>query len=135
MVAWLCVSVRVQICICPSRCHCHSLSRFLVPAHPSSPRQSPGGHETIVVVCVYILGLLWSAIIPQSRKMVVVCVCVCVCVMECHVIVRSRTAMECHTSQTVHGSFLGLICSAICPICHTCVYHRTAMGCRVSVCL
>jgi len=25
---------------------------FLIPAHPSSPRQSPGGHKTVVVVHV-----------------------------------------------------------------------------------
>jgi len=45
----------VQICISPSRCHCHSLSLapvnpdwfylpgfiFLVPAHPASPGQNP----------------------------------------------------------------------------------------------
>ena len=32
MLMWLCVSVKVQICIWPSRCHCHSLS--LVPVNP-----------------------------------------------------------------------------------------------------
>jgi len=49
MMAWLCVWVKVQICIWPSWCHCHSLSlapinpdwfylpgfTFLVPAHLS----------------------------------------------------------------------------------------------------
>ena len=25
---------------------------FVVPAHPGSPRQSPGGHKTVVVVAV-----------------------------------------------------------------------------------
>ena len=32
MLAWLCVWVKVQICIWPSWCHCHSLS--LVPVNP-----------------------------------------------------------------------------------------------------
>jgi len=57
MLAWLCVWDEVQICILPSRCHCHSLSlapvnpdwfylpsfTFLVPAYPSSPGQNPRG--------------------------------------------------------------------------------------------
>jgi len=48
---------QVQICIWPSSCHCHSPSRapvnpdwfylpsftFLLPAHPGSPGQNPGG--------------------------------------------------------------------------------------------
>jgi len=55
MLAWLSVSVKVQICIWPSRCHCYSLSlasvnpdwfylpgfTFLVMAHPGSPGQNP----------------------------------------------------------------------------------------------
>ena len=57
MLAWLCVWVKVQICIQPSWCHCHSLSlaavnpdwfyfpgfTFLVPAPLGSPRQNPRG--------------------------------------------------------------------------------------------
>jgi len=53
----LCVWVKVQICIWPSWCHCHSLTlapvnpdwfylpgfTFLVPAHPGSHRQNPRG--------------------------------------------------------------------------------------------
>jgi len=82
MLVWLCVWGKVQICIWPSWCHCHSLSltpvkpdwfylpgfNFLVPAHLGSPRQNPEGHKTVVVVVVvvtseikhagwYILGL------------------------------------------------------------------------------
>jgi len=55
MLAWSCVGVKVQICIWPSWCHCHSLSlapvnpdriylpgfTFLVPAHLGSLRQNP----------------------------------------------------------------------------------------------
>jgi len=54
---WLHVSVKVQICILPSWCHCHSLSlapvnpdwfyllgfTFLVPADPGSPGLNPRG--------------------------------------------------------------------------------------------
>jgi len=57
MLAWLYVWVKVQICISPSFCHCHSLSLaavnpdsfylpgfiFLVPAHPGSPGQNQRG--------------------------------------------------------------------------------------------
>jgi len=55
MLACLCVSVKVQICIWSSWCYCHSLSdapvnwfhlpgfTFLVPAHPGSPGQNPRG--------------------------------------------------------------------------------------------
>jgi len=57
MLAWLSVWSEVQTCICPSWCHCHSLSlssvksrfgfTFLVPAHPGSP-----GQRAIKRVCV-----------------------------------------------------------------------------------
>jgi len=57
MLAWLCVWVKVQICIWPRWCHCHSLSlapvnpvwfyllvfTFLVLAHPGCPGQNPRG--------------------------------------------------------------------------------------------
>jgi len=66
MLAWLFVWGEVQICIWPSRCHCHLLSlapinpdwfyipgfTFLVPAHPGSPGQNPDSHKTNVCVCV-----------------------------------------------------------------------------------
>jgi len=44
MLAWLCVWVKVQICIWPSLCHCHPLS--LAPVNPDwfylSGAGSPG---------------------------------------------------------------------------------------------
>jgi len=63
MLAWLSVWGEVQICIWPSGCLCYSLSiapvypdwfylpgfTFLVPAHPGSPGQSPGGRKTVVM--------------------------------------------------------------------------------------
>jgi len=56
----------VQICIWPSRCHCHSLSlapvnpewfyfpgfTFLVQAHLDSPGQNPEGCKTVVLYIV-----------------------------------------------------------------------------------
>jgi len=70
MLAWLCVWIKVQICIWPSWCLCHSLFfapvnpdwfylpgfTFLVLAHPGNPGQNPRGP--------------WNG-----------CVCVCVCVL------------------------------------------------------
>ena len=70
MLAWLCVWVKVQICIWPSSCHCHSLSVapvnpdwfylpgfiFLLPAHPGSPRQCPEGRKTVVIVVVVVVN-------------------------------------------------------------------------------
>ena len=64
VLAWLPVWGKVQICIWPSWCHCHSLSlapvnpdwlylpgfTFLLPAHPGSPGHSPGGCKKVVVV-------------------------------------------------------------------------------------
>jgi len=56
VLAWLSVWSDVQICIWPSWCHCHSLSRFskiqigftfLVPAHLGSP-----GQRAVKRVCV-----------------------------------------------------------------------------------
>ena len=55
---------KVQICIWPSWCHCHSLSlapvnpdwfylpgfTFLVPAHRGSSGHRPGGHKTVILV-------------------------------------------------------------------------------------
>jgi len=62
------LSGRVQICIWPSWCNCHSLSlapinlvwfylpgfTFLVQAHPGSPGQSPGSRKTVVVAVVVV---------------------------------------------------------------------------------
>jgi len=64
ILAWLSVWGEVQVCIWPRWCHCHWLFLvpvnpdwfylhgfiFLVAAHMGSPRQSPGGHKTVVVV-------------------------------------------------------------------------------------
>jgi len=72
VLAWLSVWGEVQICIWPSWCHCHSLSlaavnpdwfyfpgfTFLVPAHPGSPRQSPGGRKTVVIVVVVVVAVV-----------------------------------------------------------------------------
>ena len=73
MLACLPVWDEVQICIWPSRCHCHSLSlvpvnphwfylpgfTFLVLAHPGSPGQSQGGRKTFVVV-VAVYFIIWA---------------------------------------------------------------------------
>ena len=75
MLTWLCVWVKVQICILPSWCHCHSLSfapvnpdwfylpsfTMLVLAHPGSP---------------------WTES-KRDVKWWCVCVCVRVCVCVC----------------------------------------------------
>jgi len=59
LVAWLSVWSEVQTCVCPSWCHCHSLScfskirigfTFLVPAHLGSPRKGP------LNGCVFVCG-------------------------------------------------------------------------------
>jgi len=69
MLAWLSVWDEVQICIWPSRCHCHSLSlapvnpdlfylpgfTFLVPAHPGSPGQ------TGIASCCYAVSA-WTGV-------------------------------------------------------------------------
>ena len=69
ILAWFSVWSEVQICILPSWCHRHSVSlapvnadwfylpgfTFLVPAHPGSPGQSPGGHQMVVVVVVVVV--------------------------------------------------------------------------------
>ena len=61
VLAWLSVWSEVQTCICPSWCHCHSLSlaslkstfgfTFLVPAHPGSP-----GQRAVKRVCIMCLA-------------------------------------------------------------------------------
>jgi len=68
MLVWLCVWIKVQICIWPSWCHCHSLSlapvnpywlylpgfTFLVPAHLSSRGQNPRGPQNGLCVWVHV---------------------------------------------------------------------------------
>jgi len=73
MLAWLCVWVKVQICIWPSWCCCHSPSlapvnpdwyylpgfTFLVPAQLGSPRQLKRAIKRLCVcVCVFGGGLM-----------------------------------------------------------------------------
>jgi len=68
---WLSVWSEVQTCICPSWCHCHSLSLASVksrlvlpflPAHPGSPRQ-----RVVKRLCVcFRCGRLRSAQLPWS---------------------------------------------------------------------
>jgi len=61
VLAWLSDWSKVQTCICPSGCHCHSLSLAsvksrlvfqLVPAHPGSP-----GQRAVKRVCVCVCSL------------------------------------------------------------------------------
>jgi len=59
VLAWLYVWGKVQICIWPSWCHCHSLSLasvesrlVLVLTHPGNPGQSSEGCKMAVCVCV-----------------------------------------------------------------------------------
>jgi len=63
---------QMQICIWPSRCHCHLLSlapvnpdwfyfpgfTFLVLAHPGNPGQNLESHKLVVVVIVVLFVLL-----------------------------------------------------------------------------
>jgi len=72
MLAWLCVWVKVQICILPSWCHCHSLS--LAPENPDwfylqpfwcrltrvVPDKIQEGRKTVVCVC-------WGEIFFRGR--------------------------------------------------------------------
>ena len=68
VLAWLSVWSKVQTCIWPSWCHCHSLSlasvksrlafTFLVPADPGSP-----GQRAVKWVCVY---FIWKKYINTS---------------------------------------------------------------------
>jgi len=59
VLAWLSVWDKMQICVWPSWCHCHSLSLasvkswlVLVLAHPGNPGQGPEGRKMDVCVCV-----------------------------------------------------------------------------------
>ena len=68
VLAWLSVWSKVQTCIWPSRCHCHSLSLasvksrlvyLLVPAHPGSP-----GQRAIKRVCVCVfMPSVWCGLV------------------------------------------------------------------------
>jgi len=72
VLVWLSVWSEVQICICPSWCHCQSQSLasvksrlVLVLAHLCNPRQSPEGHKTDVCACMRACvcdGLLWDKV-------------------------------------------------------------------------
>ena len=67
MLAWLCVWVKVQICIWPSRCHCQSLS--LAPVNPD---------------WFYLPGFTFLVQAHQTKskraeQRMCMCVCVCVC--------------------------------------------------------
>ena len=93
----LSVCGKVQICIWPIWCHCHSLSlapvnpdwfyfpgfTFLVLAYPGSPRQNPESHKTVVVVvckpiiekfdnCFYLPFLF---LISNTRLSFLQCIC------------------------------------------------------------
>jgi len=71
MLVWLCVWVKVQICIRPSWCHCHSQSR--APANP----------DWFYLPCFTFWCQLIQVVpdkIQEGHKMVV-CVCVCVWIL------------------------------------------------------
>ena len=75
-----CVWVKVQICIWPSWCHCHSLSlapvnpdwfylpgfTFLVPAHPGSLDKIQEGHKMVVCVILSVTSSMISRFFMQS---------------------------------------------------------------------
>jgi len=70
VLAWLTVWGKVQICVWPSWCHCHSLSLtsvksrlILVPAHLGNPRESPEGHKMDVCVWVCVCMCVWIVLI------------------------------------------------------------------------
>jgi len=75
VLAWLSVWSKVQTCIWPSGCHCHSLSLASVKSRLVFPfwyRLTWGpGQRAVKLVCVCV------------RACVRVCVCVCVCVCLC----------------------------------------------------
>jgi len=74
VLAWLSVWGKVQTCMWPSWCHCHSLSlasvksrlvfTFLVPAHPGSP-----GKRAVKRVCVCIVTILLFTVIILHAKL------------------------------------------------------------------
>ena len=72
MLAWLSVWSKVQTCIWPSCCHCHSLSLALVKSR-------------LVLPFWYRL----TRVVPEKRTVKRVCLCVCVVVLD--VAQRSRS--------------------------------------------
>jgi len=79
MLAWLCLCQgadlhMVQLMPLPLTTSCASKSRlvlssrftFLVPAHPGSPGQSPGGHKMVVVVVVVVVTV--TIFVPTHVK-------------------------------------------------------------------
>jgi len=67
VLAWLSVWNEVQTCICPSQCHCHSLSLASVISR---------------LVLPFWYRLTW--LVPEKGPLNgCVCVCVCVCVCAC----------------------------------------------------
>ena len=73
MLAWLFVSVKLQICIWPSCCYCHLLS--LAPVNPS----------------------FWyriTRVVPDKLHRAVI-VCVCVCMLICYNIVLCVIVAQC----------------------------------------
>jgi len=70
---WLSVWSKVQICIWPSLCHCHSVScfskiqiafTFLVPAYPGSP-----GQRAVKQVCVCVCGWCYKLVKLDSLSL------------------------------------------------------------------
>ena len=102
MLVWLSVWSKVQTCICPSWCHCKSLSLasvksrivfpFLVPAHPGSPGKGP--LNVCMHVCIYYV--IFFYILRTSRMFLC-------CWQEFHVtsvITRwSKTCCGCRESR------------------------------------
>jgi len=65
MLAWLSVWGELQICICPSWCHCHSLSLapvypdLFLPAHPGNPGQRAVKRVLFMLLLSLQLIVLW----------------------------------------------------------------------------
>ena len=104
MLAWLSVWVEVQICIWPSRCHCHALS--LAPVNPD---------WFYLPVFTFLVPATWVVLdkIQKSRK-TIVCVCACMhvcmhacmcacmhaCVHAC-VCIHAKFICDCHSSEVL----------------------------------
>jgi len=76
MLAWLCIWVKVQICIWPSWCHCHPLflapvnqDWFYLPGFTFLVQAHQEGCKMVLYVCACVC--------------MCVCVCVCACACEC----------------------------------------------------
>jgi len=97
VLAWLCVCIKVQICIWSSWCHCHFLSlapinpgwfylpsfTCLVPAHPGGPGQNPRGPKN---GCAYVC--------------VRTHVCMSICLSVCH---KQPNRSSCKQHYTTRG--------------------------------